>query len=32
MRDLKKGYIEGWKYDETNQRFNKVEKDELRKD
>ena len=32
MRDLKKGYIGGWTYDETNQRFNKVEKDELRKD
>lgn len=32
MRDQKNGRIEGWKYDETNQRFNKVEKDELRKD
>ncbi len=31
-RDLKKGYIEGWTYDETNKRFYKVEKNELRKD
>ena len=32
MRDLKKGYIIGWEYDETSKRFIKVEKDELQKD